>query len=450
MRGILTLAASALGWLAVTGPRVIGLGIVIRQVCSVRPIPLPYSIRHRLGHVPDEELATDAKCAVHFIENERKRLGVAPHPVDAQLVEDPDTGNRSSRTLDSAGLALLGTMTDAELSRRTGVPATAIFKARTDRGISRHIKQHPGLNGEVLALLGTMSDAELSRQSGVPSGAIFRARTTQGILRYSKAVYTPVMQRGSLHKGSLPVLDDEVMRLLIWAPDIAVARRLDVSPHTVSKLRAEHGVPRLGLRQEPPEGLLDTLGTVEDTSLAERYGISVRSLRAIRKKLGIRSFREQNPAQIPQAAIEMLGKVSDRKLAIQFGRPAAIFRQARREMEIGPYQPKDRRNYTDLDGDLRELLSWASNSKVERETGMTVFKIKKFRETHDIPLVGLKTRPPIGLIQAVSSNTKSIAILAKEYQASRAMIKRIASKLAASAANSKGNSKLNSPTGGNQ
>ena len=151
--------------------------------------------------------------------------------------------------------------------------------------------------------------------------------------------------------------------------------------------------------------MVDDLGNHEDERIAERYGVKVKWVRKLRKKLGIASYRDQNPPSIPQGALDMLGKMSDRGIAKLYGGHAVNYRQARIERGIAPFQPKNRALYeAELDAGLKFLLTWASDTEVLRQTGISVFKIKKYRQAHDIPLLGLKSCPPPGLIEAIRSS----------------------------------------------
>lgn len=131
----------------------------------------------------------------------------------------------------------------------------------------------------------------------------------------------------------------------------------------------------------------------------------------------------------------MLGKMSDRGIAKLYGGHAVNYRQARIERGIAPFQPKNRALYeAELDAGLKFLLTWASDTEVLRQTGISVFKIKKYRQAHDIPLLGLKSCPPPGLIEAIRSSDKSVAILVDEFATSTILISEIKAKLEASTA----------------
>lgn len=293
---------------------------------------LPYSVKQRLGHAPDQEIAKQVSCSAEAIAAERNRLRIAPHPSDA--VQD------------------------------------------------NHLPTHHATSAQ-----------------------------------------------------SRPFLNDEDLRFLGWASDVAVSKRLSITTLAVAKLREMHGIQGLRLRSEPPKGLVDDLGNHEDERIAERYGVKVKWVRKLRKKLGIASYRDQNPPSIPQGALDMLGKMSDRGIAKLYGGHAVNYRQARIERGIAPFQPKNRALYeAELDAGLKFLLTWASDTEVLRQTGISVFKIKKYRQAHDIPLLGLKSCPPPGLIEAIRSSDKSVAILVNEFATSTILISEIKAKLEASTA----------------
>lgn len=291
---------------------------------------LPYSVKQRLGHAPDQEIAKQVSCSAEAIAAERNRLRIAPHPSDA--VQD------------------------------------------------KHLPIHHTTSAQ-----------------------------------------------------SLPVLNDEDLRFLGWASDVAVSRRLSITTVAVAKLRENHGIQGLRLRSEPPKGLVDDLGKHEDERIAEKYGVKVKWVRKLRKKLGIASYRDQNPVSIPQGALDLLGKVSDRAIEKLFGLHAGIYRQARNERGIPPFQAKSLYE-AELEPEFKNLLSWAPDNEVLRQTGISIFKIKKYRLAHDIPLLGLKRCPPPGLIEAIRSSDKSVAILVDEFATSTILISEIKAKLEASAA----------------
>ena len=397
----------------------------------------PRADQHQVDHATAREQPSEGQFDADTMEDIRSPQvhGLQPQAVQAKA-QQPST--LYTLIEDSDVLALLGSMTDAELSRRTGISANKIYSARKARGIPRYDKMQVRLTNEVMRLLGTMSDRSLSKLTGVTCYVIREARSAHNIPSFSQ-------HKGKQHKGTkseprkrrylpnfpnpifgfakppyppvqagkgivLPYLNDVGRRLLVWASDVYLSKRLNISLRAVGKLRAQHGIPGLHLRSAPPNGLLDELGKLEDVRLAEKYKVDVRLVRKLRRELRIKLYKKPHLISPPPGALEMLGKAADHILAQRFGHHAAYYRNARRERGIKPYQPKDLRDYdSQLDADLKNLLTWASDSELVRQTGLSVFKIKKYREAHDIPLLGLKQCPPPGLIEACLLYTSDAA-----------------------------------------
>jgi hypothetical protein len=73
-------------------------------------------------------------------------------------------------------LALLGTMPDAEVARRTGRTLDAVQNARTRRGIANCWEW----TEEEIALLGTAPDAEIAARIGRTASAVLQKRFALG------------------------------------------------------------------------------------------------------------------------------------------------------------------------------------------------------------------------------------------------------------------------------
>ncbi|NVL49891.1 hypothetical protein F2S72_09075 [Pseudomonas syringae pv. actinidiae] len=357
---------------------------------------IPFSVRQRLGHPPDYHLASESGCAIQLITEERQRLGIPscatqlPKEVISLLGTESDSqlafrfgltiklikaerkalgipaAGAARPTLPQSTLSKLGTMSDSDLARQDNQSRSAIQKARSRKGIARYSKPKAEISRQtrpwnhleewIILALGTMSDCELARQSGRAFSTINNARRIREIPAWGSRALSekakisaglPVPTIGSeaergveerLVENSevLPELDQKGMHILWWATTCLASRSLGISVYTVEALRAAHGIPGLLLRNEPPAELIPELGTCEDLTLANKYGMPARTISKIRSRLGIASFRAQNKpsAKIPPEAFPLLGKFSDSELGVRFGFPGSFFTRARYERGI--------------------------------------------------------------------------------------------------------------------
>lgn len=384
-----------------------------------------------LGTMTDIDLSKTTGISVGNVRKERAKRGIKKF---SRSVNTPKASVTigARKCLDEKTQAALGTMTDADLSRTSGIPATLIRKERINQGIprfsravktpkkSRKPKICQSIDDKTVSALGAMSDAELSRVSGVPVTRISKERIKRGIATFV---------------APLPVIDDDMRHLLHWAANETAALRLSLPVSVIEKLRATYGIAGLRLSKEPPVGLLELIGKAEDTSLALKFGVRVKWIRKIRAKLGLEPYnpRKIGRNRIPSAALNKLGKISDRALAREFGSFAKVYRDLRAELGIESFQPKVRCDYkAELDENLQALLRWAPNSEVHRRTGLTPYKIKKYRAVHGIPGLNLRQQPPPGLIDAIQAGTMSDVQMDKHFGTPSKKIKAIRRKLAAS------------------
>lgn len=145
------------------------------------PLPIPPNI---LGTLPDRVIAEQYGAKVGAVKALRKALdipGVNP-------------GARGTASRAATYDHLLGKVSDAEIGRRAGCAASVIRKRRMVRGIDvckqkRVVtKRRPvkTLSPEHEALLGTVSDAEVGRLSGIQARTVRTIRARLGI-----AAWTP-------------------------------------------------------------------------------------------------------------------------------------------------------------------------------------------------------------------------------------------------------------------
>lgn len=251
--------------------------------------PLPFSIRQRIGHIPDWELAKEAGCSESAITSEREQLKIEP----ACVIRD--TSARQQRPLPLAIKALLGTAPDRELAKSTGRAESTIRTARIAHGIPKFPSATRTLDEQTIAALGTKSDADLAREAGRSESSIRSARTRRGI---------PTFER---------------------------------------KIK----IPRLRLQIEPPAGLIEALGTKTDCDLAVDFDLKRRWVGKMRKLLKIPKHQPVSEAlrSVPESVILQLGKLSDRKLGQAHGIQPWVIRALRIERGIDPKQPKQPKRF---------------------------------------------------------------------------------------------------------
>ena len=145
------------------------------------PLPIPPEI---LGTLPDRVIAEQYGVRVGTVQRLRRQLGKP----------GVNQGSRGQPARAAAYDHLLGQQSDAAIGKLAGCAASVIRKRRIARGIGvcqqkrvvtvrRPVKT---LSPEYEALLGTVSDAEVARRSGVEQRTVRTIRT-----RLGKPAWTP-------------------------------------------------------------------------------------------------------------------------------------------------------------------------------------------------------------------------------------------------------------------
>lgn len=128
---------------------------------------------------------------------------------------------------------------------------------------------------EVHDKLGVLSDAELSRQSGIPREHILTHRNILGIKPARNRVPLADGLIESLGKMTDPQVAEKFGRPLKW----------------VKTERVKRGIPRFRVEDTP--GLAELLGTMPDEALANKLDLSVSTVRRVRNERGIPSFQKK-------------------------------------------------------------------------------------------------------------------------------------------------------------
>lgn len=177
---------------------------------------------------------------------------------------------------------------------------------------------------QLVALKDERSLRELAEQFSVTPGAITAALRRQGITRKPAppgprsarnrkpvTVTVPARRRGA--SASLESFRDE----LGTVPDDVIAEKAGVSRRTVASFRKEHGIAgykgprRRRARQSAIDAHVHLLGTMPDAEVAELAGVSGNAVRAYRVRRGIPSWRstggarqaEPTPTPVPSTSV---------------------------------------------------------------------------------------------------------------------------------------------------
>ncbi|HSL83195.1 MAG TPA: hypothetical protein VLF66_10480, partial [Thermoanaerobaculia bacterium] len=140
---------------------------------------------------------------------------------------------------------------------------------------------------------------------------------------------------------------EELLELLGVLPDTGVAEKAGVHRLTVAAERRRRGIPP-ALSRRPPiewtEEMIALLGTASDQAVAEALGVGRHSVKQKRQGLRIPPFHppphDKNQAYPWQPEdLARLGKVSDGTLARALGLNPTTVRTKRHSLGIAPFQP---------------------------------------------------------------------------------------------------------------
>ncbi|TNE88254.1 MAG: hypothetical protein EP330_15125 [Deltaproteobacteria bacterium] len=169
---------------------------------------------------------------------------------------------------------------------------------------------------ELLALKDERSLRELAEQFGVTPGAITAALRRQGISRAAAPPGPRKSRKGgkkaekeSTTRGAGAKLEPH-KELLGTVPDDVVAEKAGVSRRTVANYRAKLGIAgyrgprRRKKRTSAIDEFAHLLGTQPDAAIAELAGVSGNAVRAYRVRRGIPSWRSGGREEEPEVATE--------------------------------------------------------------------------------------------------------------------------------------------------
>lgn len=319
-------------------------------------------------------------------------------PMESQISDMKKLKMQSVRISWDAGMiSLLGTMTDAELARRLGIPLYVVIYKRLSLGIPsfKNMKVREWKRNE-LGLLGKKSDEEVAKLLGMAKTTISNKRKSLGIEAFAF--------RSKLWRS----WTQEEVEMLGKDTDKEVARRLKIHEVTVALKRRQLGIasfyPRLPNKNPRREAVdwsrknLALLGKLPDERVAEIIRISRKSVLGKRKRLGIESFAVGTQFWHPwtEEEIARLGKTTDRELAEQLGIQPMCVTAKRRQMGIESFAKasglKTSRVWTERE---IALLGTKPDAEVARELGLGVGVVWKKRNQLGMPTDSSSMRSPV-------------------------------------------------------
>lgn len=233
-------------------------------------------------------------------------------------------------------IALLGTMTDADVAKIIGGKTSTVMEKRQSLQIAPFKPKVGRLKGKSrpnfdwtdhhIKLLGTKPDAELARQFGLSNSAV-------GLKRRSLGISSP---KGMNERFVVP--PEFIDKLGVWS-DAKIARCLNTYGSVISRARRKLGVAAIMKHNILSEEANALLGKSTDTEIARLYGVSVTCVSERRNSLSIARKAQVGHRKklLPQEAIQKLGKVKDTILAKEYKVSIAVIYRYRQELKIERY-----------------------------------------------------------------------------------------------------------------
>ena len=266
--------------------------------------------RELLGTMPDAKVASILGITAQAVYTWRKREGISSWASQARPNEEI--------------INLLGTMPDAEIASMFGIAQQSVFSLRKKRGVSKYRKKNIGigLKADVLNLLGKIPDKELAEQLGVRRQAVYNWRLREGVPACKKPKKVREKPKKRPNRIEIAKNMPEVLELIGKVPDHEIAYKFGMLRSTIFKARKALGVPpcsKRGCRSKKlntnPE-ILALLGTMPDTVLASRAGVTEASIFSMRKSRGIPPHRREKRNVFISPEIErLMGTMTDKKIA---------------------------------------------------------------------------------------------------------------------------------------
>ncbi|MCF5372013.1 hypothetical protein [Pseudomonas syringae] len=236
----------------------------------------PPELMTSLGTAPDVKIAEKYKIAVRIVRNlrikagrPRYRLGI--HSLPSELLE------------------MLGTVSDCEIAEQFDVKQSRVEKTRRELGIApRRDTNNPmnrrrdqRLDDGVTSLLHTLTNTEISRRTGHKYEHIRAARLLHKIP----------------YSGFRFQLDPALVQCLGKRPDLDISVQFGIHSKTVRKAREKLGIPVFNAFKAKVEANLaaitEGLASMSDRRLAEKFGGCALSYTKLRKEMGVAPFAQR-------------------------------------------------------------------------------------------------------------------------------------------------------------
>lgn len=175
------------------------------------------------------------------------------------------------------------------------------------------------------------------------------------------------------------------LALLGTMADSSVAKRLGLSKFAVWKTRRKLGIDAIpgsiSRTTNWTAEILSMLGAVPDSEVARVLGVSISTVQIKRCELGITTFRESIKKSIWTAeVIAQLGKISDRELARRLKVTSRTIRLKRQELGIQNGRPSSAWPPQEI-----ALLGTASDKEVAEMIGRAPHVVRSARRYRQIP-----------------------------------------------------------------
>ena len=264
-------------------------------------------------------------------------------------------------------LELLGKDYDKNIAKDLDIPIQYVYDQRTRLGIPAF-----GLKWKdsYMPLLGTMSDNNLSKILNISREYIRQKRDQYGIPIYEK----PEREWTEEEISELGKITDK-----------EVSEKYDISLQKVNKIRRLLGIQTV-CESKWSEEIISKLGTVTDREIAEKLGVNIFTVQRKRKELGIKPLNSQDGSWIDEEIFELLGNVSDAFLAAKYDVSVGSIRNLRIKHDIQSYKSHCRSKKGVFSNQEHvKLLGTMSDYKVAKIIGCSATYVCIERNKRKIP-----------------------------------------------------------------
>lgn len=279
-------------------------------------------------------------------------------------------------------IALLGTMSDADVATRIGGKKEAVLDKRQALRIKAFRPKNSAVKGkarpnfdwneENVKLLGTMTDTEVARKLGL-------AITTVGAKRRSLGIAGVTPSRTAL------VIPPALKRKLGKWSDALIASKLGVASSAVSKARRRLGIPAIMQANYLPPEADEFLGKIADIAVAQRFGVSRTCVGNRRVALGIARAEIVHAIKprtsLPDEVLTQLGKLTDAHLAKQYGLSTRVIGNRRRELGISAVSQRQLADQALAEGRLGQ----ESDASIAKHYNVSKLTVLRWRQGAGIP-----------------------------------------------------------------